>query len=58
MAGVGPPVPQPPPAVPPAPPAQPVVPSPQPGPLPQLNWSYFKAKFAGKPDKDPEAHLL
>ena len=25
---------------------------------PQLNWSYFKPKFAGKPEEDAEAHLL
>ena len=24
---------------------------------PQLNWSHFKPKFAGKPDKDVEVHL-
>ena len=23
-----------------------------------LNWSYFKPEFLGKPDKDAEAHLL
>ena len=23
-----------------------------------LNWSHFKPKFSGKPDKDAEAHLL
>ena len=27
-------------------------------PRPQLNWSHFKPKFAGKLDKDVEAHLL
>ena len=26
--------------------------------MPQLNWSHFKSEFAGKPDKDVEAHLL
>ena len=26
--------------------------------MPQLNWSHFKPEFAGKPDKDVEAHLL
>ena len=26
--------------------------------MPQLNWSYFKPEFSGKPDKDKEAHLL
>ena len=25
---------------------------------PQLNWSHFKPKFAGKPEEDAEAHLL
>ena len=25
--------------------------------MPQLNWSHFKPKYAGKPDKDAEAHL-
>ena len=24
----------------------------------QLNWSYFKPKFAGKPEEDVEARLL
>ena len=24
----------------------------------QLNWSYFKPEFAGKPKEDVEAHLL
>ena len=24
----------------------------------QLNWSYFKPEFAGKPEEDMEAHLL
>ena len=27
-------------------------------PRPQLNWSHFKPEYAGKPDKDAEAHLL
>ena len=27
-------------------------------PRPQLNWSHFKPKFAGKQDEDAEAHLL
>ena len=26
--------------------------------MPQLNWSYFKFKYSGKPDKDAEAHIL
>ena len=26
--------------------------------MPQLNWSHFKPKYSGKPDKDVEAHLL
>ena len=25
---------------------------------PQLNWSHFKLKYAGKPDEDVEVHLL
>ena len=37
-----------------APPTQPL----QPGPMPQLHWSHFKPEFAGKSDKDVEAHLL
>ena len=24
----------------------------------QLNWSYFKPEFSGKPEEDVEAHLL
>ena len=27
-------------------------------PRPQLNWSHFKPKFAGKPEEDAEPHLL
>ena len=41
--------------------AQPIVPPTwpiQPAPMPQLNFSHFKPKFAGEPDKDVEAHLL
>ena len=26
--------------------------------MPQLNWSYFKPEFTGKPDENSEAHLL
>ena len=26
--------------------------------IPQLNWSYFKPEFSGKPEEDAEAHLL
>ena len=72
MADKGSPAPQPPyiipllvPPVPPvqlpAPLAQPIVPPTQPiepGPMPQLNSSYFKPEFADKPDEDVEAHLL
>ena len=72
MADGGPPAPQPDPVIPPlvpptppvqlpAPPAQPIVPPIQPiqpAPVPQLNWSHFKPKSVGKPDKDVEAHLL
>ena len=42
-------------------PAQPIVPPVQPivplASVPQLNWSHFKPKFAGKPDENMEAHL-
>ena len=72
MANGGPPAPQPYPVIPPAvltappvepqgPSMQPIIPSMQtvqPAPIPQLNWSHFKAEFAGKPDEDVEAHLL
>ena len=72
MADSRPPAPHPPPVVPPvvppvlpaqppAHPAQPIVPLAQPiqpSPMPKLNWSHFKPKFAGKPDEDVEAHLL
>ena len=27
-------------------------------PRPQLKWSHFKPEYAGRPDKDVEAHLL
>ena len=27
-------------------------------PRPQLNWSHFKPKYAGKPEEDAEVHLL
>ena len=41
------------------PPAQPIPVQPiQPAPMPQLNWSHFKAKFTGRPDEDAEVHLL
>ena len=26
--------------------------------IPQLNWSYFRPEFVGKPEEDVEAHLL
>ena len=26
--------------------------------VPQLNWSYFKPQFSGKPEEDAIAHLL
>ena len=32
--------------------------APEAPPRPQLNWSYFKPEFVGKPDEDAEAHLL
>ena len=58
-----PPAPVPPPAIPPVqptiPPAQPIPVQPiQAAHVPQLNWSHFKPKFAGKPDEDAEVHLL
>ena len=34
---------------------QPQNPHPQ---VPQLNWSYFKPEFSGKPEEDAVAHLL
>ena len=34
---------------------QPQNPPPQ---MPQLNWSYFKPEFPGKPEEDVVAHLL
>ena len=44
---------------------QPTLPPNQPPYLPnpmanqqQLNWSYFKPEFAGKPEEEAEAHLL
>ena len=46
---------------PPNPPAQvpnPMVPQAPPAQVPQLNWSYFKPEFPGKPEEDVEAHLL
>ena len=51
------------PPVPPAPPAPkaPHIPQAPQQPVPHmlpLNWSHFKPKFSGKPDKDAEAHLL
>ena len=33
----------------------PQVPAPH---IPHLNWSHFKSKYSGKPDKDAETHLL
>ena len=47
--------PNPPPNQPPNLPANP--PDPMANPQ-QLNWSYFKPEFAGKPEEDVEAHLL
>ena len=29
-----------------------------PAQMPQLNWSYFKPEFSGKPEENAEAHLL
>ena len=45
-------------------PAQPPIPPNQTIPMqpiqhmPQLNWSYFKPEFSGKPEEDAEAHPL
>ena len=36
----------------------PMLPPAPPGQTPQLNWSYFKPEFSGKPEEDAEAHLL
>ena len=47
--------------VPDPPPLNPFLPNTQLVPAPlrsQLNWSHFKPKYAGKPNKDAEAHLL
>ena len=35
-----------------------MVPQAPPAQVPQLNWSYFKPEFSGKPEEDAEAHLL
>ena len=46
---------------PPIPPAQvpnPIVPQSPSSSSAQLNWSYFKPEFSGKPGQDVEAHLL
>ena len=46
---------------PPNPPVQvpnPMLPQAPPPQVPQLNWSYFKLEFSGKPEEDAEAHLL
>ena len=38
--------------------SNPMVSQAPPAQVPQLNWSYFKPEFSGKPEKDAEAHLL
>ena len=38
--------------------SHPMVPQVPPAQVPQLNWSYFKPEFSGKPEVDAEAHLL
>ena len=43
---------------PPANPCNPVWPQAPPVQIPQLNWSYFKPEFSGKPEEDAIAHLL
>ena len=40
------------------PPAQPQPQDQQQQQVVHLNWSNFKPDFSGKPDEDPEAHLL
>ena len=47
-----------PPKNPPANPSNPVQPQAPPVQMPQLNWSYFKPEFSGKPEEDAIAHLL
>ena len=41
-------------------PQQPVIPPGHLQPVPlaptDMNWSYFKPEFSGKPEEDPEAH--
>ena len=41
-----------------APVPNPILPPVPPIQIPQLNWSYFKPEFSGKPEEDVEAHLL
>ena len=36
----------------------PILPQGPPAQMPQLNWSYFKPEFSGKPEEDAEVHLL
>ena len=36
----------------------PMLPQAHPVQIPQLNWSYFKPEFSGKPEENAEAHLL
>ena len=36
----------------------PMLPPDPPVQIPQLNWSYFKPEYSGKPEEDVEAHLL
>ena len=43
---------------PPANPPNPMQPQNPPFQVPQLNWSYFKPDFSGKPEEDAIAHLL
>ena len=43
---------------PPAPVPNPMLPPAPPVQIPQLNWSYFKPEFSGKPEEDVEAYLL
>ena len=43
---------------PPANPSNPMQPQNPPPKVPQLNWSYFKPEFSGKPEEDVAGHLL
>ena len=46
------------PQIPPVHVSNPMLPPTPPVQIPQLNWSYFKPEFSGKPEENAEAHLL